>query len=150
MYLKFQNLHAQFTYIKLMSIGKPWNMKVFAWGFCTDQATKEQGLCEKTEGKYFPVQTEQTRLIRHLLYGFWFIFFSIYSIVFVLRCCRLPYLWVSGFRFMITLVRHSFASYGSIKKSIARAQHPGGQYTFFQTSRQLIRVCYDLKTNSAI
>ena len=28
---------------------------------------------EKTSGKYFPVQTEQTRLIRNLLYGFWFL-----------------------------------------------------------------------------
>ena len=26
---------------------------------------------EKTEGKYFPVQTDQTKLIRNLLYGFW-------------------------------------------------------------------------------
>ena len=41
----------------------------------------------KREGKYFPVQTEQTRLIRHLLYGFWFIFFSVYSAV--QQCCRL-------------------------------------------------------------
>ena len=39
------------------------------------RATKERCLCEKTEGKYFPVQTEKTRLIRNLLYGFWFIFF---------------------------------------------------------------------------
>ena len=30
--------------------------------------------------------------------------------MFVFRCCRLPYLWVSWFRFMFTLVRHSFAS----------------------------------------
>ena len=30
----------------------------------------------KKKGKYFPVQNEQTRLIRHLLYSF--------------RCCRLP------------------------------------------------------------
>ena len=50
-------------------------------------------VCAKKEGKYFPVlHTEQTRLIRHLLYGFWFIFFSVYSIVFVFKCCRLPYL----------------------------------------------------------
>ena len=28
---------------------------------------------EKTKGKYFPVQTEQTKLIRSLLYGFWFL-----------------------------------------------------------------------------
>ena len=49
-------------------------------------------------------------LIRHLLYGFWFIFFSVYSAVFVFRCCRLPYLWVSWSRFMFAPVRHSFAS----------------------------------------
>ena len=36
-------------------------------------------LCEKTQGKYFPVQTKLTRLITHLLYGFWFIFFSVFS-----------------------------------------------------------------------
>ena len=84
----------------------------------TDRATKERGLFEKTEGKYFPVQTEQTRLIKHLLYGFWFIFFSVYSAVFVFRCCRLPYLWVSWFRFMFTLVRHSFASL--IDKQLSR------------------------------
>ena len=65
---------------------------------------------EKSESKCFPVQTKQTRLIRHLLYGFWFIFFSVFSAVFVFRCCRLTYLWVSWFRFMFTLVRHSFAS----------------------------------------
>ena len=47
---------------------------------------------EKIEGKYFPVQTEKTKLIRLLLYGFWFIFPSVFSAVFVLRCCRLPYL----------------------------------------------------------
>ena len=40
--------------------------------------------------------------------SFWFIFVSGYSAVFVFRCWRLPYLWVSWFRFMLTLVRHSF------------------------------------------
>ena len=29
---------------------------------------------EKTEGKYLPVQTKQTMLIRNLLYGFWLLF----------------------------------------------------------------------------
>ena len=95
---------------------------VFVWGFPTDRATKERGLCEKTESKYFPEQTEQTRLIRHLLYGFWFIFFSVYSAVFVFRCCRLSYLWVSWFRFMFTLVRHSFASL--IDKQLSRKATP--------------------------
>ena len=89
--------------------------KVFAWGFRTDRARSVQ---KKTEGKYFPVQTEQTRLIRHSLYGFWFIFFSVYSAVLVFRCWRLPYLWVSWFRFMFTLVRHSFASL--IDKQLSR------------------------------
>ena len=37
--------------------------------------TKERGLCEIKEGKYFRVQTEQTMLIMNLLYGFWFIFY---------------------------------------------------------------------------
>ena len=57
----------------------------------------------------YNVQTEQTRLIRHLLYGYCLIFFSVYSAVFVFRCCRLPYLWVSWFRFLFTLVRYSFS-----------------------------------------
>ena len=35
------------------------------------EQTAERGLCEKAEGKYFPIQTEQTTLIRPLLYGFW-------------------------------------------------------------------------------
>ena len=91
--------------------------KVFSWGVRTDWATKERGLCEKTEGKYFPVQAEQTRLIIHLLYGFWFIFVSVYSVVFVFRCCRLSYLWASWFRFIFTLVRYSFTSLIDFRKS---------------------------------
>ncbi len=35
-----------------------------------DRATKKRGLCDKNRRQYFPVQTEQTRLIRDLLYGF--------------------------------------------------------------------------------
>ena len=50
------------------------------WGFRTDRATKEKN-SEKTEGKYFPVQTEWTRLIRLLLHGFWFSFFSAFNAV---------------------------------------------------------------------
>ena len=38
--------------------------------FRTDRATKERGLFDKNRREYFPVQTEQTRLIRDLLYGF--------------------------------------------------------------------------------
>ena len=38
--------------------------------FRTDRATKELGLCDKNQRQYFPPQTEQTRLIRDLLYGF--------------------------------------------------------------------------------
>ena len=51
--------------------------KVLAWSVC----------------QIFPVgrTDRETRLVRHLLYGFWFIFFSVYSAVFVFRCCRLPY-----------------------------------------------------------
>ena len=35
--------------------------------------------------KYVSVQAKQTRLIRLLLYGFWFIFISVFSAVFVFR-----------------------------------------------------------------
>ena len=85
---------------------------------------RNKGLLTEYEvctGKYLPevfVQTEQTRLIRHLLYGFWFIFFSVYSAVFVFRCCRLPYVRACWFRFMFTLVGHSFASL--IDKELSR------------------------------
>ena len=48
----------------------------------------------------------------------WFIFVSVYSAVFVFRCYRLPYLWGSWFRFMFTLVTHSFASL--IDKQLSR------------------------------
>ena len=44
--------------------------KVLPEVFRTDRATKEGGLCDKNLRQYFPVQTEQTRLIRDLLYGF--------------------------------------------------------------------------------
>ena len=80
------------------------------WGVHSDRAMKERGLCEKTKGKYFPVETDQTRIIRNLLYPFWFIFFKAYSAVFVFRCCRSQCLQVSWFRFIFTLVGHSFAS----------------------------------------
>ena len=65
------------------------------------------------------VQTERGRSeINKALYDFWFIFLSVYSAVFVFRCCRLPYPRVSWFRFMFTLVRHSFASL--IDKQLSR------------------------------
>ena len=76
-----------------------------------------RGLCEKTEGKYFPVQTEQTKLIRLLWYDFWFIF-SVFSAVFVFRCSSLPYLREYWFRSMFTTVRHSFSSL--INKQLSR------------------------------
>ena len=44
---------------------------------CTEKYLPEVFASEKTEGKYFPAQTEQTRLIRNLLYGFWFLFSSL-------------------------------------------------------------------------
>ena len=44
--------------------------KVLPEVFRTDRATKERGLCDENRRQYFPVQTEQTRLIRDLLYGF--------------------------------------------------------------------------------
>ena len=84
----------------------------------TDRATKERGLYEKTRRQILSIQIEQISLIRHSLYGFWFIFFFVYSAVFVFRCCRLPYLWVCWFRFMFTLVRYSFSSL--IDKQLSR------------------------------
>ena len=77
------------------------------WGFRTDPAAKERCLCERIEGKFVLVQTEQTKLIRHSLYDFLLIFFFVYGIF---RCCRLPYLWASWFHFVFTLVRLSFAT----------------------------------------
>ena len=61
--------------------------------------------CEVRRVKYFPEILVLTELQRsevcgkktevnndYYLYGFWFIFFSAFSAVFVFRCCRLPYL----------------------------------------------------------
>ena len=43
-----------------------------------DYVLTECEVCtKKSEGKYFPVQTEQTKLIRNLLYGFWFLSLSL-------------------------------------------------------------------------
>ena len=36
-----------------------------------DKENVNNSVCTTTSGKYFPVQTEQTRLIRNLLYGYW-------------------------------------------------------------------------------
>ena len=44
--------------------------KVLAEVFCTDKAIKGQGLCDKNQRQYFPVQNKQTRLIREVLYDF--------------------------------------------------------------------------------
>ena len=97
-----------------MSVGKLLNEVSEYWP--TDRATKERGLYEKTCAKYVSVQAKQTRLIRLLLYGFWFIFISVFSAVFVFRwslqmtssddLVRLQMTW---FRFMFTIVSHSFA-----------------------------------------
>ena len=82
--------------------------------FVQTERRRNRGLCRKTEGKYFPVQTEQTRFIRHLLR-----LFGSFSSLF-LRLCQssdvAAYLtsklvvFASCFRFMFTPVRHSFAS----------------------------------------
>ena len=55
--------------------------------------------------------TEQTRLIRLLLWLLvhFLLYFS--RSVFVFRCCRLPYLWACWFCFMFPPVTHSFTSY---------------------------------------
>ena len=78
----------------------------------------DEGARSVRKNKYFPVQTEQTRLIRLLLYGFWFIFFLCLQ-----RCVRLQMLPFTLhlnllFRFMFTAVRHSFASL--IDKQLSR------------------------------
>ena len=44
---------------------------------------------KKPEGKYFPVQTERTRLMRNLLYGLWFLAFVAFNKLFIS--------WVSSF-----------------------------------------------------
>ena len=49
---------------------------------------------KNTNAITFPFSTK-TRLIRHLLYGFWFSFTSVFSALFVFRCCRLPYVLTS-------------------------------------------------------
>ena len=47
--------------------------KVLAEVLRTDRATKKRGLCDKNGRQYLiPEQTEQTRLIKDLLYGFVF------------------------------------------------------------------------------
>ena len=66
-----------------MSVGKLLNEVSEYWP--TDRATKERGLYEKTCAKYVSVQAKQTKLIRLLLYGFRFIFISVFSAVFVFR-----------------------------------------------------------------
>ena len=39
---------------------------------------RRSGVCaEHSKGKYLPMQTKQTRLIRNLLYGFWLLFSSL-------------------------------------------------------------------------
>ena len=77
--------------------------------FVQTERRRSEVCAKKQKDNTFPYFPEQTRLIRHLLYGFWFIF-SVFSAVFVFRRRRLPYLRVCWFRFMFTLVRHSFAS----------------------------------------
>ena len=116
---------ADFVFKSLRTLIGCWVVRTFSRlgffeVFVQTEGRRNEVCAKKTESKHFPVQTEQTRLIRHLLYGFWFIFFSVYSVVFVFRCCHLPYLWVSWFRFMFTLVRHSFASL--IDKQLSRKE----------------------------
>ena len=41
--------------------------------FVQTERRRSNVCAEKTEGKYFPVQTKQTRLRRNILYGFWFL-----------------------------------------------------------------------------
>ena len=67
--------------------------------FVQTERRRSEVCAKKNEGKYFPVQTEQTRLIRHLLYyihvafgSFSSLFIALCSSKIVFRCCRLPYL----------------------------------------------------------
>ena len=71
--------------------------KVFAWGFRTDRATKELDLYQKKNN--VPVYNihRSKRLIRFLLYGFWFIF----PPLFLVRCCRLPYMYLWACWFLL-------------------------------------------------
>ena len=55
-----------------------------------------------------------TTVVKYL--KIFYIYFSVYSAVFIFRCCRL--LWVSWFSFMFTHVRHSFSSL--IHKQLSR------------------------------
>ena len=41
--------------------------------FVQTERRRSEICAEKPEGKYSPKQTEQTRLIRNLSYGFWFL-----------------------------------------------------------------------------
>ena len=70
--------------------------------------SNEGARSERKNRKYFLVQTEQTRLIKRLLYSFWFIFFSVFSAVFA---------WSCWFHFMFTPLRHSFSSLIDFKKN---------------------------------
>ena len=56
--------------IRLISQVRGLYGRVLPEVFRTDRATKERGLCDKNQRQYFPLQTEQTRLISGLLYGF--------------------------------------------------------------------------------
>ena len=93
-----------------------WLRSSFIKGLLTEcEVWTGKHLPEVFVSKYYLEQTEQTRVLRLLLNA---IFFSVFSAVFVFRCCRLPYLWACWFRFMFTSVRHSFASL--IDKQLSR------------------------------
>ena len=65
-------------------------------------------MCERTEVKYFPVRTTQTKLIRNLLYGFLVVFCRFFYWDFDFGCCCLPYLITSSFCFSFSQVKRSF------------------------------------------
>ncbi len=76
--------------------------KVFPEAFRTDRTTKARVLCDKNRRQYFLVQTEQTRLIRDLLYSF-------VGSQFVLTLWKRPENAFSWLLFVVVLFRVIFA-----------------------------------------
>ena len=71
--------------------GLSTSFKSKLYAVCHGNINYKSYLKKNTKAITFPFSTK-TRLIRHLLYGFWFTFTSVFSALFVFRCCLLPYL----------------------------------------------------------
>ena len=61
----------------------------------------KRGLQVENQRKLFPVRTEETKLIKNLLYGFGFVFFSILS-----RFCHCMWLFTLPRYFLVLLCFH--------------------------------------------